>query len=62
MKRFLMTFLLGMALIPLYSTASDKDAALKEECFKMHKHLMAKPALMTVERCWEVHSYKMKTS
>ena len=59
MKTFLLALVLGTGLLPFYATAAEATAAPKQACFKAHGQLMGKPALATIQRCWEVHGYKM---
>ncbi len=59
MKALFVTFLISMVLIPGLGRTEDASEAQKKECFKKHSQLMSKPALMTIQRCWDLHGYLM---
>ena len=63
MKKLLpiMLCLAGVASGCVTSAAVDPSLATqKEECFRLHGHLMDKPAVRNERACWMAHAYLME--
>ena len=51
----------GVASAGATSAAVDPSLATqKEECFRLHGHLMDKPAVRNERACWMAHAYLME--
>jgi hypothetical protein len=65
MKKLLpiLILLAGIAAAHAATTAGTASApslsAQMDDCFRMHKQLMEKPAVRNRYRCWLAHSYLM---
>lgn len=54
---------LGVFSIWSYFAFAGQDPLLTakmEECFRIHAHLMDKPAVKNVRACWRAHAYLME--
>ena len=63
MKTLLTMVLCLAGVVPAQAASAATDASLAtqmEECFRLHGHLMDKPALRNVHACWMAHAYLME--
>ena len=42
-----------------FAAAETARARQMEECFRLHGHLMDKPAVTNARACWAAHAYLM---
>lgn len=65
MKMFLTVLtVIAVSSISAFGASEDPNAALKKECFNLHRYLMSSYkafAPITVESCWNRHGYMMQT-
>ena len=63
MKSLASILLFAAGLASVHAASAVADASLEkqmEECFRLHGHLMDKPAVRNVRACWMAHAYLME--